>query len=182
MAHIKLTNEQLPGIVGLLSFRPETAKPLLELAEILLRGPSSLSSGEREMIASYVSWKNDCHFCHTSHGASAAHHLKSGLNLIDDIKNEFKETDISPKLRSLLDIAAKVQKGGKNVLPEDISQAKKLGATDLEIHDTVLIAAAFCMYNRYVDGLGTWAPKEKEAYDEMGYRLAHEGYVHEPAV
>ena len=91
MAHIKLTNEQLPGIVGLLSFRPETAKPLLELAEILLRGPSSLSSGEREMIASYVSWKNDCHFCHTSQGASAAHHLKSGLDLIDDIKNEFKE-------------------------------------------------------------------------------------------
>lgn len=182
MAHIKLTNEQLPGIVGLLSFRPETAKPLLELAEILLRGPSSLSSGEREMIASYVSWKNDCHFCHTSHGASAAHHLKSGLALIDDIKNEFKETDISPKLRSLLDIAAKVQKSGKNVLAEDVSNAKELGATDLEIHDTVLIAAAFCMYNRYVDGLGTWAPDEKEAYDKMGYKLAHEGYVHEPAV
>lgn len=178
MAHIQLTNEQLPGIVGLFNFRPETAKPLGELAETLLRGPSSLSSGEREMIASYVSWKNDCHFCHTSHGASAAHHLGTGLSLIDDIKNQFKETPVSPKLRALLDIAAKVQKGGKYVLPEDIQKAKEQDASDLEIHDTVLIAAAFCMYNRYVDGLGTWAPKEKEAYDEMGHRLAHEGYVH----
>ena len=177
MAHIKLLNEQLPGIVGLFNFRPEAAKPLSDLAEVLLRGPSTLSSGEREIIASYVSWKNDCHFCHTSHGASAAHHLGTGLSLIDDIKKDFKETNVSPKLRSLLDIAAKVQKGGKSVLPEDIEKAKKQGATDLEIHDTVLIAAAFCMYNRYVDGLGTWAPKEKEAYEEMGYKLAHEGYV-----
>ncbi len=178
MAHIKLLNEQLPGIAGLLNYRPATAKPLGELAEVLLRGPSTLSSGEREMIASYVSWKNDCHFCHSSHGASAAHHLGANLSLIDDITNDFKQTNVSPKLRTLLDIAAKVQQGGKSVVPEDITKAKRQGATDLEIHDTVLIAAAFCMYNRYVDGLGTWAPKEKEAYDEMGYRLAHEGYIH----
>ncbi|HUZ58041.1 MAG TPA: hypothetical protein VMU83_04610 [Hanamia sp.] len=177
MAHIKLMNEQLPGIVCLFNFRPATAKPLCELAEVLLRGPSTLSSGEREVIASYVSWKNDCHFCHTSHGASASHHLGTGLSLIDDIKKDFKETNVSPKLRALLNIAAKVQKSGKSVLPEDIAKAKEQGATDLEIHDTVLIAAAFCMYNRYVDGLGTWAPKEKEAYDEMGYKLAHEGYL-----
>jgi uncharacterized peroxidase-related enzyme len=181
MAHIKLPNEQLPGIVGLFNFRPETAKPLGELAEILLRGPSSLSSGEREMIASYVSLKNECHFCHTSHGASAAHHLGTGLALIDDIKSDFEQTDISPKLRALLNIAAKVRKGGKHVLAEDIAIAKDQGATDLEIHDTVLIAAAFCMFNRYVDGLGTWAPQENEAYDEMGYKLAHEGYMQVPA-
>ncbi|MDX1587233.1 MAG: peroxidase-related enzyme, partial [Balneolaceae bacterium] len=166
-----------PGIVGLMQYRPETAKPLNELAEILLRGPSSLSSGEREMIASYVSYKNKCHFCHTSHGAAAAHHFDGDLSLIDDIKNDFRETDISPKLRSLLDIAAKVQKSGTEVKESDIEAAREQGATDREIHDAVLIAAAFCMYNRYVDGLGTWAPEEKEAYAETGKRLANEGYL-----
>ena len=175
MAYINLNNE-MPGIIGLLQYRPETAKPLNELAEILLRGPSSLSSGEREMIASYVSYHNKCHFCHTSHGAAAAHHYDGDLSLIDDIKNDFKETDISSKLRSLLDIARKVQQSGKEVQDKDIQKAKEEGASDREIHDTVLIAAAFCMYNRYVDGLGTWAPEEKEAYDETGKRLATEGY------
>lgn len=176
MAYIKLNNN-LPGIVGLLQYRPETAKPLNELAEILLRGPSTLTSGEREMIASYVSYHNNCHFCHTSHGAAAAHHFDGDLSLIDDIKNDFVKTDISPKLRSLLDIARKVQKSGLDVQSQDIEKAKEQGATDREIHDTVLIAAAFCMYNRYVDGLGTWSPKEKEAYDETGKRLADVGYT-----
>lgn len=176
MAHIKLNNESLPGIIGLMDFRPATAKPLNQLAEVLLRGDSSLSSGEREIIASSVSWWNNCHFCHTSHGAAAAAHLKSGLELIDEIKNNLPNTSISPKLRALLDIAHLVQQGGKKVSEADISIAKEQGATDLEIHDTVLIAAAFCMYNRYVDGLATWAPEAKEAYEEMGHRLAHEGY------
>lgn len=175
MAFININND-LPGIVGLLEYRPETAKPLNELAEILLRGPSSLSSGEREMIASYVSHQNKCHFCHTSHGAAAAHHLGGDLSLIDDIKNDFEETEITPKFRSLLNIAGKVQKSGRDVQKEDIEAAREEGATDREIHDTVLIAAAFCMYNRYVDGLGTWAPEEKEAYSETGKRLAEVGY------
>jgi uncharacterized peroxidase-related enzyme len=178
MAHIDLKND-FPGIVGLLEYSPETAKPLLDLAETLLRKPSTLSSGERELIASYVSHKNECHFCHTSHGASAAHHLGLDLSLIDDIKMDFQKTEISPKLRSLLDIAGKVQKSGKDVTEQDIYKAKKTGATDKEIHDTVLIAATFCMYNRYVDGLGTWAPEPNEAYDEMGEKMAHEGYLRE---
>lgn len=176
MAYIELNND-MPGIVGLMQYRPETAKPLNELAEILLRGPSSLSSSEREMIASYVSYQNNCHFCHTCHGAAAAHHIDGDLSLIDDIKKDFKKTEISPKLRSLLDIARKVQKSGLEVQQSDVDKAKEQGATDREIHDTVLIAAAFCMYNRYVDGLGTWAPEENEAYDETGQRLAHEGYT-----
>jgi uncharacterized peroxidase-related enzyme len=175
MAYIKIDND-LPGIEGLMKYRPETAKPMNELAEILLRGPSSLSSGEREMIASYVSYHNNCHFCHTSHGASAAHHFDGDLSLIDDIKQDFKNTEVSTKFRSLLEIARKVQQSGKNVTEDDISNAKEEGATDNEIHDTVLIAAAFCMFNRYVDGLGTSAPVEKEAYDEIGKRLADKGY------
>ena len=176
MPYIELNNN-FPGIIGLLKYRPETAKPLSELAEILLRGPSTLSSAEREMIASYVSYKNECHFCHTSHGAAAAHHLDGDLNLIDDIKNDFANTEITEKHRKLLNIARKVQVMGNKVTKEDVEAAKAEGATDLEIHDTVLIAAAFCMYNRYVDGLGTWAPEEKEAYNESGKQLAHNGYL-----
>ena len=160
MAHITLKNEELPGIVGLLNYRPETAKPLLELADILLRGESTLTSGEREIIAASVSHWNDCHFCHTSHAAAAAAHLGSGLELIDDIKAGLANTPLSDKLRALLEIARQVQRGGKNVTEQQIAAARAEGATDLEIHDTVLIAAAFCMFNRYVDGLGTWAPAE----------------------
>lgn len=175
MAFINLKNN-LPGIVGLMQYRPETAKPLNELAEILLRGPSTLTSAEREMIASHVSYRNECHFCHSCHGAAAAHHLDGNLDLLQDIKNNFKTTNISNKLRALLNIAEKVQILGNQVTQDDIDAAKTEGATDLEIHDTVLIAAAFCMYNRYVDGLGTWAPDDDAAYDETGRMLAHEGY------
>ena len=176
MAHIKLVNEELPGIVGLLTNRPETAKPLLDLAETLLRGPSSLSSGEREIIAASVSYWNQCHFCHTSHAAAAAAHLKTGLGLIDEIKAGLPNTSVSDKLKALLQVAHQVQRGGKNVTEDDIAADREQGATDTEIHDTVLIAAAFCMYNRYVDGLGTWAPGPNEAYSEMGERMAHVGY------
>ncbi|GLU53014.1 carboxymuconolactone decarboxylase family protein [Dyadobacter frigoris] len=176
MAHIQLPNEELPGIVGLFNFKPETAKPLGALADVLLRGPSPLTSGERELIASYVSNLNNCHFCHTSHGATAMAHLSCDVNLLDDIKQDFITIPVSEKLRALLDIAAKVQKGGKHVLEEDIAAAREAGAVDQEIHDTVLIAAAFCMFNRYVDGLGTWASKENEAYREMGERMAFVGY------
>jgi uncharacterized peroxidase-related enzyme len=185
MSHITLP-EGLPGITGPFAFRPETAKPMRALAEVLLRGPSSLSSADREIIATYTSSQNDCHFCQTSHGAAAAHHLGgpsdlgSNLALIAEIKRDFESAPISSKLKSLLNIAGHVQQGGKRVTTEDIARARNEGATDLEIHDTVLIAAAFCMYNRYVDGLGTWAPQEQEAYIPMGARMAHEGYVAVP--
>lgn len=177
MAFIKLNNENLPGIVGLLDYRPETAKPLSDLAETLLRGQSTLSSGERELIAASVSNWNDCHFCYSSHGASAAAHLDKSIDFLDDIKNGLPDSELSPKMKKLLNIARKVQMGGREVTRSDIDQARETGATDIEIHDTVLIAAAFCMYNRYVDGLGTWAPEEKEAYVEMGRNLARNGYV-----
>jgi uncharacterized peroxidase-related enzyme len=181
MAHIKLKNEQLPGIVGLLDFRPETAKPLRELAEVLLRGPSTLSRGERELIAAAVSNWNDCHFCRSSHGAAAAAYLNTGIGVLDDLKTGLEHTPMSDKLRALLKVAHKVQEGGKRVTDTEIQAAKKEGATDVEIHDTVLIAAAFCMFNRYVDGLGTWAPEGKDAYIEMGRRLSESGYAPAPA-
>jgi uncharacterized peroxidase-related enzyme len=178
MAHIKLHNENLPGIVGLLDYSPQTAKALSALAEILLADDNnSLSKGEREIIAASVSHQNDCHFCHQSHAAAAASHLNKGVEFIDDIKKGFQITRITDKLKALLTIAHHVQRGGKHVTADDIKKAKQEGATDKEIHDTVLISAAFCMYNRYVDGLGTWAPKEDVEYMEMGRRLADFGYA-----
>jgi uncharacterized peroxidase-related enzyme len=176
MPHIQLP-EGVPGIVGPLSFSPETAKPMLELAEVLLRGPNTLTSAEREMIATYVSSQNDCSFCQLSHGAAAAEHLGGNYKLIEQLKENFQTAPVSDKLKALLVIAGNVQKGGKHVTAENVELARQRGASDKEIHDAVLIAAAFCMYNRYVDGLATWQPEDPRAYREMGKMLASQGYV-----
>lgn len=176
MPHIDLP-PGLPGILGPMAFSPETSKPLNELAEALLRGENTLTSAERELIATYVSSQNDCHFCHSSHGAAAAHHLGGDERLVDDVRRDYASAEVSDKLKALLAIAGKVQRGGLHVTDEDVARAREAEATDKEIHDTVLIAAAFCMYNRYVDGLATWAPRESEAYRDTGRRLAEEGYV-----
>jgi uncharacterized peroxidase-related enzyme len=175
MAHIRLP-EELPGIRGAMAFRPETAKPLNELVEILLHQPNTLTPGERELIATYVSYLNDCYYCQTIHGAIAAASLDDNEDLVKRVKADFQHANISEKLKALLVIAGKVQKGGKNVTVQDVEAARSQGATDLEIHDTVLIAAAFCMYNRYVDGLGTWQPRDESLYDAMGKHLADHGY------
>jgi len=174
MPHIALP-ETLPGISAGFAFRPETAKPMRDLAHILLHEPSSLSPGERELIATYVSSRNDCYFCQTSHGAAAACHL-GDANVVAQVKADFESAPVSPKLKALLTIAGKVQLDGKLVTTEDVQRAKREGASELEIHDTVLIAAAFCMYNRYVDGLGTWQPRDTEMYAQMGRHLADHGY------
>jgi uncharacterized peroxidase-related enzyme len=177
MAHIKLP-EGIPGILGPMAFSPDTAKPLNELAEILLRAPNSLSQAERELIATYVSSENDCYFCQHAHGGAAAHYLGGNESLVQQIKRDFEASPVSDKLKALLAIAGKVQKGGKQVTGDDIARARQNGASDKEIHDTVLIAAAFCMYNRYVDGLATWAPTDPAVYRENGKRLVEQGYVH----
>ena len=176
MPHIALP-EGLPGITSVLAYRPETAGPLRELAEVLLRGPSTLTSGEREMIAAFVSSRNDCEFCHASHRAAAAHHLGGDYELVDAVRRDPQAAPVSEKLKALLTIAGRVQQGGKQVSDADIERARDEGATDVEIHDTVLIAAAFCMFNRYVDGLATLTPTDAEHYDQMGQRMATEGYV-----
>jgi uncharacterized peroxidase-related enzyme len=176
MAHISLP-EGLPGISGPLAYSPDTAKPLLLLAETLLRGPNTLTSAEREMIAAHVSYRNECDFCQLSHSAAAAAHLNGNYDLVEAAKTNPQTAEVSDKLKALLAIAGKVQQGGKKVSAEDVARARERGATDKEIHDTILIAAAFCMYNRYVDGLATWQPREREAYHEMGEMLAHQGYM-----
>jgi uncharacterized peroxidase-related enzyme len=128
------------------------------------------------MIAAHVSWRNDCFFCQTIHGAVAAAQLGHDEALVQKVKTDWFGAEISPKLKALLNIAGKVQLGGKQVTVEDIDAARGLGATDLEIHDTVLIAAAFCMFNRYVDGLGTWAPEDPAIYRQNAARIVEHGY------
>jgi uncharacterized peroxidase-related enzyme len=166
LPHIELHNDR-PGIVGLFQYRPETARPLMELTEILLRGRSTLSRGERELIATYVSALNECQFCTLTHATKATAQLPEGL--IGALE--------SPKLSALLRIAAAVQQSGRAVTAQVVAEARAAGATDVEIHDTVLIAAAFCMYNRYVDGLGAVAPDDAETYLRMADFVMKRGYT-----
>ncbi|MFI7673508.1 carboxymuconolactone decarboxylase family protein [Actinophytocola sp. NPDC049390] len=179
MAHIDLgvDEKRFPGITGPMRFRPETGQPLNELAEVLLRKqPHPLTPGERELIAAYVSGLNDCDFCCSSHSAFAAAQLPTGMTLVDQVRDNLAAAPVSPKLRALLHIAGAVQEGGKNVTTDLVEAARAEGATDLEIHDTVLIAAAFCMFNRYVDGLATFAPQDEGAYAGMATRIVEHGY------
>jgi len=159
MPHIALP-EGFPGISAGLTYRPETAKPMRELAHILLHDANSLTPGERELIATSVSSQNNC-----------------DASVVEKVKADFLSAPVSDKLKALLAIAGKVQQDGKLVTASDVEAARKLGATDIEIHDTVLIAAAFCMFNRYVDGLGTWQPQDQDMYAQMGKHLAEEGYT-----
>ena len=178
MAHIDLGVDEnlLPGINGPMRFRPETAKPLNELAEVLLRGPHPLTAGERELIAAYVSGLNECTFCCSSHSAFAAAQLPEGMSLVDQVRANLDAAGVPEKLRALLRIAGAVRDDGRKVTTDLVDAARAEGATDLEIHDTVLIAAAFCMYNRYVDGLATVAPADPVRYAQATQRIMAEGY------
>jgi uncharacterized peroxidase-related enzyme len=175
MAHIELGNDA-PGILGLLQYRPETGKVLFELADVLLRGDNTLSRGERELIASYVSTLNECRFCAMSHGAFAAAQLPGGDEVVAQACAAPDTAPISGKLRALLGLAAAVRAGGDAVTPGHVAAARTAGATDAEIHDTVLIAAAFCMFNRYVDGLGTTAPDDPAVYALVAPGIVANGY------
>jgi uncharacterized peroxidase-related enzyme len=176
MAHIQV-EEGVPGIRSLVQFRPETGKPLYDLAQVLLRGESPLTEAERELIAAYVSKRNDTVFCTMSHAAAARELYGVERDLVDDVLQDPQRSAISGKMKALLNIAGKVQVLGTEVKPEDIAIAKENGAGDRDIHDTVLIAAAFSMFNRYVDGLASFTPTDPEAYAAMGKRMAEQGYV-----
>jgi uncharacterized peroxidase-related enzyme len=175
MAHINVS-EGVPGIRSLVMFRPETGKPLYELAQVLLRGESPLSEAERELIAAYISFRNDCTFCMKSHAAAARCLYEDDRNVVDEVLKDMQQAGVNDKMKALLNIAGKVQILGKEVLPADIEAARALGADDREIHDAVLIAATFCMFNRYVDGLASLTPTDDATYEEMGKRMA-KGYV-----
>lgn len=176
MAYINV-EEGVPGIRSLVLFRPETGKHLYELAQVLLRGESPLTEAERELIAAYVSHKNNCLFCMSSHAAAARCLYADERNIVDDVLTNMDQSTISDKMKALLHIAGKVQVLGKEVTAEDVAEARRLGANDREIHDTVLIAASFCMFNRYVDGLNSFTQTDATSYEDMGKRMAEKGYV-----
>jgi uncharacterized peroxidase-related enzyme len=179
MSHIQLGVDEalLPGITGPLVFRPQTAGPLTQLAETLLRGENTLSRGERELIAAYVSSRNECEFCTNSHSAFAAAQLDEGMPLVLQVRADPDHAPIAPKLAALLRIAGAVAESGRKVTTELVDAARGKGATDEEIHDTVLIAAAFCMYNRYVDGLGTLPAGRAEDYEAVAQFVVADGYL-----
>jgi uncharacterized peroxidase-related enzyme len=175
MPHINV-DKNLPGIRSLMAFSPETAAPMGELANLLLRTNEGLTMAERELIATHVSYLNDCFYCQQSHGAIAVCYLDGNTDLVDQVKKDYMHADVSPKLKALLSIAGSVQKGGKFVTSEAIQAAKDLGATDKDIHDTVLIAAAFCMFNRYVDGLASSTPTDLSSYPVRAQQIVEKGY------
>ncbi len=177
MPHVHLSTN-LPGIVGLFAQWPVTKQPLNELAELLLRKDDGLSPAERELIAAHVSRLNVCSFCSNSHLNASLYHFGVPSRFIDVTKDDVTEgLQVRPVVKALLRIAGKVQESGRSVTAADVEAARELGATDEMIHDTVLIAAAFCMFNRYVDGLGTFAPQTLAYYTQSGKRLAEEGYL-----
>jgi uncharacterized peroxidase-related enzyme len=179
MPHLPLP-AHLPGITGLLEYRQDTAAPIRELTQILLRGESTLSEGERELIAALVSSRNCTNFCEAAH-AKAADLLLGDSAISRAVRHDIETAPVSEKMKALLQIAALTQQSGKAVSPEAVARARAAGATDREIHDTVLIAALFCLYNKYVDGLATVAPAvESGYYDMLGERITGRGYVRPP--
>lgn len=171
--------EHLPGITGLLEYRRDTAQPIRELTQFLLRGPSTLTEAERELIATIVSSGNECTFCTAAHTA-AVDLLTGDHSVVEQVKNDYTKSPLSHKMKALLNIAAGVRVSGKSVTPDMIEKAKSEGATDIEIHDTVLIASLFCLYNRYVDGLATALPKDASYYNTLAERIVHHGYTRLP--
>lgn len=175
MPHINV-NPDLPGIRQLMDFSPETATPMGELANLMLRGNEGLTMAERETIGAYVSHLNDCFYCAQSHGAIVTCYLEDENQLVNQVIEDYQCADISNKMKALLAIAGSVQKGGKNVTEDQIEKAKQEGATDRDIHDTVLIAAMFCMFNRYVDGLAANTPSDLSSYPLRAQQIAAHGY------
>jgi len=175
MPHIPL-DPNLPGITGILNYRLETALPIRQLTHLLLRGDSTLTQGERELIATTVSYGNECKFCTAAHTA-AVDLLLGEKETAELVKKDLQNAPVSAKMKRLLTIAKAVQVSGKNVSTEMINAAKGAGATDLEIHDTVLISALFSLYNRLVDGLASVTPADSAFYERLAHILANKGYL-----
>lgn len=176
MPHIEITHD-LPGISGLLAQRPDTGAVLSQLAETLLRGDASpLGRGERELIAAYVSHLNETRFCAGSHSAFAAAQLEGGAGLVEAVLADPGSAPVTPLMRALLRVAAEVRAAAVPVSDAAVAAARAEGATDAHLHDTVLIAAAFCMFNRYVNGLATELPADPSYYGRSAERIVRRGY------
>ncbi|WP_414621551.1 carboxymuconolactone decarboxylase family protein [Calothrix sp. CCY 0018] len=182
MAYISLPDSN-PGILGLLSTYPETGQILLALTQQILRGRSSLSSAERELIAASVSRANECMFCAQAHASAACNLLpKDQVSIVEEVITKQNLSVLSEKMQAFIELALAVQKGGQFVDQSHIDRVREVGADDKTIHDIVLIAAAFCMFNRYVDGLGTWTPENADIYKSIGQKITTDDYLSVPTL
>ena len=175
---------EAPGIIAAMSLSPGLAAHLRGLANELLVKEypgATLTRAERELIATAVSAANECFYCMDCHGAfalelmrdtsaSSAHTLVLGLKMGD-------ASALSSKMRALIDIARAVQRRSRDLTRDDVAGALRAGATDEDTQLTVLIAAAFCMYNRMVDGLRARTPESVDAYRARAAEIAEHGYV-----
>jgi uncharacterized peroxidase-related enzyme len=170
-AHIAV-DPDVPGIGSLFKFRPDTAAIMMSLGKVLLRDNSIILPSHRQLIASYVSWLNQCKWCCNVHSSIAAHLPGVDASIVQAVKDDFETAPIPEKIKAFLNIASKVQGDARTVSDEDIARARAHGATDLEIHDVVLIAAMYCMNNRYVMGLDALTPEDPAFYEKYGKALA----------
>lgn len=173
----------LPGIVAVMRLSPGLEVHLRGLADELLVKDvpgATLTRSERELLATAVSAANDCFYCMDSHGAFASELLRRGnADSVDALVDRVKLGDaggLGPKMEALLAIARGVQRNPRNVRREDVARALKAGATDEDTQLAVLIASAFCMYNRMVDGLRAKTPPSTEAYRSRATEIAEHGY------
>ena len=179
MPYIPIINNT-PGIVGLLDTYTDTGKVLRNLADILLnKNSNAFIKAERETVASYVSFLNNCNFCYKSH-SSIADFLweKKGQTkeYIDKIET-LEEIMSSSKIETLLYIAKKLHACPQGIKQEDIDLLFTFNFTPDDINDLILIISSFCMFNRYVDGLGTLPALDDDMYNNMAEKIAINGYI-----
>lgn len=174
---------EVPGIVAAMQLSPGLALHLRGLAdELLVRDfpGATLTRAERELIATAVSAGNDCFYCMDSHGAFAGELLRranaTGVDaLIDSVKSG-RAQEMGAKMAALVHLASTVQESPRRLTREDVVRALEAGATDADTQLAVLIASAFCMYNRMVDGLRARTPANEAAYAARATEIAEHGY------
>jgi uncharacterized peroxidase-related enzyme len=174
---------EAPGILTAIRLTPGLGVHLRGLADELLVHDfpgATISRAEREMLATAVSAGNDCFYCMDSHGAFATAVLESvGLTerapLIDVLKNGASD-GFDPKMQALLNISRTVRGSGLDLSADDVQAALDAGASDADVQLAVLIAAAFSMYNRMVDGFRAQTPPSAEAYRARAAEIAAHGY------
>jgi uncharacterized peroxidase-related enzyme len=172
-----------PGISAAIRLTPGLGIHLRGLADELLVNDfpgATISRAEREMLATGVSAGNNCYFCMDSHAAHAAAVLErtgevEALPLVDQITRGSVD-GLSEKMRALLHIAETVRRQALDLTGDDISAARAAGASDADVQLAVLIAAAFSMYNRMVDGFRAATPPSTDAYRERAAQIAEHGY------
>jgi uncharacterized peroxidase-related enzyme len=172
-----------PGITAAMGLTPGLGVHLRGLADEMLVHDfpgATLRRAEREMIATAVSAGNDCFYCMDSHAAFATELLaRDGDAVRTPLVDELKVGSLGgfdPKMRALLDIAGVVRRNPLELTAAHVEGAKSAGATDGDVQLAVLIASAFSMYNRLVDGLRAMTPPTTEPYAEPARRIADQGY------